>query len=325
MRRTRISRTGSCAFLLLAAVTGVCEAGPSAAEIETIHSLEPQFETPHTTWAKPYARGTVRALFVLQMGSNSNSLPLRVAVELMQRFDIEGDAVLTSVQGVYGEEPGENRLARLLESPYDCYIVTGESMGQIPDKARGAILASVKRGAGLFFTSKPEGGLPAGMQPRENPPSVLSGINADFLGMGKGRVVLYTHPTGLNLYGPTPEQSIFGVDLLRDEHYERMGRTIMWAARREPQLQLSISVPADPIDRHELSKHIIRVGLKGGDFRAGLPHLKSRIRSQSNGSQPFSSSVVVRSGESGKTIEIPSLSAEHEEVTARACFSRTCG
>ena len=45
--------------------------------------------------------------FVLQMDPKSNALPLRDAVELMQRFDMEGNAVLTTAEGAHNDEPGE--------------------------------------------------------------------------------------------------------------------------------------------------------------------------------------------------------------------------
>ena len=67
----------------------------SPAEIQRANSLQNDFPTPHTKWGKPLARGKVRVLFLVLQNPNINALPLRHAVELIQRFDLEGDAVLT--------------------------------------------------------------------------------------------------------------------------------------------------------------------------------------------------------------------------------------
>ena len=69
-------------------------ADPPLERIEQDNSLTNEFETPHTRWARPYAGGTLRTLFISQLATNINVLPLRHSVELMQRFDVEGDAVL---------------------------------------------------------------------------------------------------------------------------------------------------------------------------------------------------------------------------------------
>ena len=296
------------ALVLLAAGTSVCLADAPLAAIEQINSLEPQFETPHTRWAKPYARGRVRALFVLQMGSGVNALPLRDAIELMQRFDLSGDAALTTTEGVHGGETGEMRLARLLEEPYHCYVLSAASLGQIPDEARAAIMASVRGGAGLFFLSKPDDGPPAGATLLEKSPVFLSGITGDCLALGKGRVVVYTQPVGFDLYHPTREQSILGVDLLRDEHYERQGRAIMWAAGREPPLQLSVSMPAETIGREQLSKQTIRVTSRGASDSGAL-RLRTRFRDPSSAARPFHAAEKRGAPDSHWTFKIPSLPA----------------
>lgn len=62
-------------------------------------------------------------LFLVDLNANINGLPLRPAVELMQRFDLDTDAVLVmpakgntyatafpGESGVYGGEAGEQRL-----------------------------------------------------------------------------------------------------------------------------------------------------------------------------------------------------------------------
>ena len=68
----------SCAPLLAA----------HAGELEDIHTLSMEFETPHTDWAQPYAQGAVRVLFF----SDGRGTSPRHIIELMQRFDIRAEA-----------------------------------------------------------------------------------------------------------------------------------------------------------------------------------------------------------------------------------------
>ncbi|MEO2045453.1 MAG: hypothetical protein ABGX16_02640 [Pirellulales bacterium] len=72
--------------------------------LENEHILSMAFETPHTQWAKPYAKGKTRVLFFTpwyQGGTEG-----RETIELMQRFDLETDAVyyLTGVKRLLGDE-----------------------------------------------------------------------------------------------------------------------------------------------------------------------------------------------------------------------------
>lgn len=304
MQGKTLKKLWICGLLLAGAVTTGRAEDPTLAEIEQRNALEPEFEMAHTDWASPYAGRTVRALFILKMGTRINGLPLRKAVEVMQRFDVEGAAVLTTEEGVYGGETGEKRLASLLENPYDCYLVTGESIGGIPAKAWATIQQKVENGAGLFYYGKPDGGLPAGVKPLSDPPSRLSGITADALTLGKGRVVVYAHGRGFEVYRPTQEQAIFGMGLRRDAHYERQGRAILWAAGHEPEMELSVSVPVQPIDREALTGHGVRVTWTNG-AAAGALQLKTRFRSQSNAWQPFRATDNLEAVEGNRTFAIP--------------------
>ena len=67
--------------------------------IETHNSVANPARLPHTAWARPYARGTTRALFVIAEASYTNALVLRRVADLMQRFDITGETVAVSLKG----------------------------------------------------------------------------------------------------------------------------------------------------------------------------------------------------------------------------------
>ncbi len=53
-----------------------------------LNKVTTKLETAHTKWAKPYARGRLKVLFVIP-----RTVAPREIVELWQRFDIEFEAV----------------------------------------------------------------------------------------------------------------------------------------------------------------------------------------------------------------------------------------
>ena len=172
MRNAAIKTLSMWALALLTLFCSTLQAGPSLPSVkrlEEANSIKDSFETPHTKWAKPYAGGPIRVLFITPLSAETNVLPLRGPVEIMQRFDIEADAVLVlpskgttyavayaGGSGLYGGQLGDERLARLLKNKYDCYVVTaGSALGNIPPEARKTILKRVKQdGAGLVFLYK---------------------------------------------------------------------------------------------------------------------------------------------------------------------------
>ncbi len=295
------------ALALLASFGSSAIAGPSMPsrnEIEEANSLEGAFETPHTKWAKPYAGGRIRVLVVAQLHTDANLLPLRRAVELAQRFDIDVDAVLVirakaggyattyaGGSGVYGGQQAEERLAELLEKTYDCFVVTGPVLGHIPEQSRAIILNRVREGAGLVFPyaiGEEDQPVIAGAKPLADLPEFLDGMKARTFLLEKGRVVSYSDAIPRENFAfriPAHQYGlahIFGVELQRDLRFEKRGRPILWAARREPQLKLAVTLPAPAMDREELAQHPITVTWEG-DGIAGPLRLDGRIRSQGRG------------------------------------------
>ena len=124
------------------------------AEVELEHSLATDFVTPHTKWAKPYARGKTRVLFFC---SGHGTVP-REAVELMQRFDFDLDAVFwttivdTTKEGWHGGEAGIRRMLRLAEKPYDAYVFFGVPPDRLPSEMQVKVLQPVIEGrAGIVL------------------------------------------------------------------------------------------------------------------------------------------------------------------------------
>ena len=60
--------------------------------VDLDHFLSMEFETPHTKWAKPYAGGPIRVLFLTDWYQNSTHT--REIIELLQRFDIRAEAAM---------------------------------------------------------------------------------------------------------------------------------------------------------------------------------------------------------------------------------------
>ena len=296
-------------FVLGSLLTVQAVAGPSmptAEQIEEHNSLEEPWETPHTKWARPCANGSIRVLFLAKLHADTNVFPLRPAIELMQRFDIEGDAVLVLTKqgsayattyaggsGVFGAGLGEQRLDRLLEKRYDCYVLTAAVMGHLPKSSRDRILKRVRAGdagiAMLYGVDEEDKPLLDEAEEQQIVPASLVGLSAGVYRLGRGRLVTYK-PANWNIYHRKPNGVygvgyIFGTDLSRDLRYERQGRAILWAAGHQTKGNLFVSVPTT-IDRGKLEKSSATVTWNAVDD-ARPDELAVRIRSQSRGGQIF--------------------------------------
>ena len=248
-------------------------------------------------------------------------------MELVQRFDISGDAVLAMISegttyavqydggsGVYGGETGEKRLAKLLEKPYDCYVVAGPVMGHLPDEARRTVLRHVEQGAGMVFVhalgddDKP---LLEMFEELDPAPGSLTGLKVRCFARDKGRIVSvqkYPSDASWNGYSPTPEQGIFGFAVRRDNYYEAQGRAVLWAADREPKLELEIDVGSDAIARDQLASRAIKVSW---DDKSGstVRRIKVRIRSEARGSQAPRTIDDLGSARGQRELDLPMLPA----------------
>ena len=131
---------------------------PNLLDIE--HELSMEFETPHTKWAKPYALGTTRVLFFAPWYQGSTDG--REIIELMQRFDLEAEAVyLLGGSRLLGDgnprwygdpEAGTQRLARLLEKSHDVFFLNRVLFDSLPEAARLEMIAKIREGAGLVIS-----------------------------------------------------------------------------------------------------------------------------------------------------------------------------
>ncbi|OGV75313.1 MAG: hypothetical protein A3K19_18460 [Lentisphaerae bacterium RIFOXYB12_FULL_65_16] len=233
----------------LPALVWTAQAATNEKEVEEDQSLASQLVTPHKPWAKGYSKGAPRALFIVTPGNYDGSwfapeTRMREVVELIQRFDLNADAFFfggSKGEDFFGLELGRARAERLLEKPYDVYVVAGTNMDKLPPKFQYMIMEQVAKGAGLvcvgpaakdFMTDKRRvqpvpgflvDGVPAldGKQPGE----LVSAYR-----LGKGRGAWLNYPAWV--LTPRGEFSWAGLAAY-DYRMLWVGRAVLWAASRE--------------------------------------------------------------------------------------------
>jgi len=254
-RRTTILLVGILAVLAL--VVPAAQAGTNEQEVEEDQSLTTQFITPHKAWGRDYVGGTVCALFVVNAGGYSGEwfapeTRLREAVELRQRFDLRGDAILVGGSGkgedFLGLELGRKRAERLLAKPYDVYVFANFAFEKFPAKFQYLVMEQVAKGAGLVCCGPAASevmlpqrrleplpaflaeGLPA--LDGKTPPDVISAYR-----LGKGRGVWLNY----SAWALTPYRE-FSWRALAEYDYWMLwiGRAVLWAAAREGEVAVTV-------------------------------------------------------------------------------------
>ena len=244
---------------------GRLNGGPEvAAELAEEHRVSLEYQTPHTAWARPYARGTLRVLAFCQ--TNRGDTLTREIEELLERFDCRADAVYGDFQN--GQDPtdlwiggkaGEARLLRLLGQPYDCYLFLHISPQHLPPAAREKLEAAVNHGAGLVLVgtddkplatarmtvpSDPEQpdaerkypALTQAAQRLREKPAFLSALAAGTLYQcAQGRAIVLPPRPRIDYH--------VGWEVEHDYWQETLGRACLWAAQREPTATLRLSAP----------------------------------------------------------------------------------
>ncbi|NCO36848.1 MAG: hypothetical protein AUJ92_00470 [Armatimonadetes bacterium CG2_30_59_28] len=119
-----------------------------------------QVVSPHIKWAKPWAGGPVRALFITHRNA------MREVVEIAQRLDMKYTVFAAEAPNKFGEtgkgvdaswklikgNSAEELTVELLEklkADYDVIVVANFQWGLLPIEARYEILKKVKEGTGL--------------------------------------------------------------------------------------------------------------------------------------------------------------------------------
>lgn len=231
---------GCTAALLTLLSTGAL--AQSASELEVDHALTSDFPTPHTDWARPYAGGKTRVLFFT---TGHNTAP-RECVELMQRFDLQAQAVFyaTIVDSPqahwHGGDLGEQRMLKLLDQPWDCYVFLGIGLDKMNAEEQYKLLRPVANGAGLVLSGADDPRVLLDKNRLQPLPAFLSeaaGPVGEAFRIGKGR--------GLRLPG-RPEIGYYpGWEAAYDYWQERLGRAVLWAAGKEPKATVELQLPAE--------------------------------------------------------------------------------
>ncbi len=247
-------------FLLGLAFWAACAAWPQdMAELEIDHNVNAALETPHTDWATPYVGGKMRVLFFV----NGRGTEAREIIELKQRFDLEpqmifwGRIVDTTIDAWHGGELGLRRMARLLEEKWDAFVFLRIPPDKMPVAHQYVLLRAVTEGAGLVLvgTSDPRV-LKEKNKLTELPPFLADVPHASAFTIKQGRGVQIAQTPQIP-YAP-------GWDILYDEWAMRLGKAILWAARKEPSLQLSLTPLSSSLPQASLPGQAARLAWQGG-------------------------------------------------------------
>ncbi len=155
-----------------------------------LNKVTTKLQTPHIQWAKPYARGKLKVLFVVP-----RTVAPREIVELWQRFDVEFETFtiahsgLLSFESVAGAAPYDlavegtsieektDEIVSKLNRDYDAFVFANASLDVLPKEAQYKILRRVADGAGLLFTYGRHTRLPIFQKPTdEDRERIFSGI-----------------------------------------------------------------------------------------------------------------------------------------------------
>ncbi len=239
------------ALMLLAGLAAPVVAATNAVEVEEDHSLASTLITPHKAWAKGYVGGPVRTLFFIDTGPydgtwEDTGTRVREAVELGQRFDLQSDAIFYCGSGdglwhFHGQGLGEQRARRLLQTPYQLYVIAGFPMAKLPAEFQYRILSQVAKGAGLLCCGAgADEYLVAKRRIDPTPAFLINGVPgfdgktaADMVSayrLGKGRGVWFRHGAGSLSAAPA-----YSARALAEYDYRMLlvGRAALWAASRE--------------------------------------------------------------------------------------------
>ncbi len=157
--------------------------------------LSEEVVSEHTPWLKPYAGGTTRALFILDIRQQ------REIVELSQRMDVDARTIrIAQVQenmswgmidryGAYNYSDANKALAEELDgTSFDVVVIAGRLWERLDEGNRKRLLALLEGGTGLVAVENPSI-IPSGYAPEpEGARYVKNGIPEILLPFGADRV-----------------------------------------------------------------------------------------------------------------------------------------
>jgi beta-galactosidase len=280
---------------LWALVLGAPLWAQDAAEVEAEQTLRTDLVTPHTDWATPYPYGKTRVLFFTD-GRGTNP---RECVELCQRFDLDMAAVFwaqivdTTISRWHGAEVGERRMLGLLDQKWDCYVFLGIPLTNLNAEQQYKVLRPVSEGAGLVVTGIDDKRLfTKARQITPLPPFLASGPVGDAFQIGKGRGMRLPRRPDIGYYP--------GWEVDYDYWAERLGRAILWAAGKEPKMQLELKVPPE-------------ISLQGAGTGDDAPQLTYRL-THAEGAGELRAEIRFRKPGRPPIVQTRTLAAASDEV-----------
>jgi len=313
-------------------------------ELEEESELSTRYETPHTPWARPYARGKLRILFFMDIGY-CGTVP-REVVELKQRFDLDAEAVFwaniidSPKYHWHGDAAGLARMEHLVAQPWDCFVFFGLPVEQVPVREQYRLLSAVTQGAGLVLVGtedprvlKPErqfaelpGFLATGV-PLAALPFVTDGVLKDVsagqrtdAAAAARLLAAYRVRDGRGVRLPA-RPVLDGDDPTWQTQYEYwqslFGRAILWAANREPTVDLRVQAVAAVVERVGLPAEAgVTVAWAGAAGAKGF-RLEASLRRLDAG--PTTDALALGVGsEGGLAIGMPKVRAGQYFVDVRA-------
>jgi len=242
-----MTRAGTWLLLLPGGLLAVSSAPLPADELEDEHALSMEFETPHTDWAQPYGPGKVRVLFFSDgLGTNAREI-----IELMQRFDVEAEAVYwaqlvdSPITQWHGGEAAHRRIARLLAEKWDCYLLNGVKLADLTVQEQYSLLLAVTQGAGIVLVGTTDDRVLKDRNRITDLPPFLTGD-------GVGDVFHVKQGRGIRLPARPNLDYHLGWETEYDYWQERLGRAALWAAGKMPEIALEAAVQAPEIRRSNL-------------------------------------------------------------------------
>ncbi|HCA47628.1 MAG TPA: hypothetical protein DEP45_09830, partial [Armatimonadetes bacterium] len=224
----------TAALFVIGLLAATCAWAQDLAELEVDHALTLEFETPHTDWAQPYAGETTRVLVFC----NGRGTVARNIVELMQRFDVDAEAVFWirvidyNNEIWHGGETGIARMLKLLEEDWDAYIFFGLGMDQLSAEQQYKVLKPVSDGAGIVFVGSNDERVLKPENRVEDFDAADVAPAGEAFAVGEGRGVRMEALPAIGYHE--------GWEVEYDYWAEGFGRSVLWAAGHEPQMALRI-------------------------------------------------------------------------------------
>ena len=307
------------ACLLSLFVSAAVASSPDLRELEIDHALTFDFKTPHTKWAKPYAGGKTRVLFF----ADGTGTDPRECVELMQRFDIDAQAVFwanindTERKYWHGDKLGERRMLSLLQQKWDCFVFLGLPLSNVPPAQKELIEKAVAQGAGILFVGSNDRALLQSNRRILPLPSFVADENVnEAYSVGKGRGICLLSPPKIDYHE--------GWQIDFDYWQESLGRAVLWSAGKEPATHLEMAVSSsglfpgrqEPLPAGKSAAILAKIS---GKPRGKNLRLLISLRSPGHGSVVLPQRNIAP-GEDDK-ISIPKLSAGTWHADARVIGS----